>query len=640
MRFSFKKIKFNFKLIVTIICVLVTMVIIFILLSQSSRGHIDIDDFTHQETRRSLRAMNTIESTFNLAYLKPVITSSNQDSASQITDGNDKTAWTDEYQSKDNWLEIDLKKTHPVTQCKLKFKDNLAAHQYQIFTSIDHQNWTLAYDASKNDDINNVQVNNFKLNTRYIKIIFLYPQDKQPVEIKECKIYNRIKKAPHKTIMVLAPHEDDEVIIAGGIIKEAVDRGDTVKVLLATNGDFHGPDRAPQRIRESVNALEKLGVTKKDILFLGYADTGGNVGFNYTNSFLYQLFTAKSGTDIFSGRSGNQQTYGCPGVVDDYHFTLTRVHADYTRDNFLSDLRTAIETYKPDDIYTTSRYDMHYDHAYLNFFTVEAILNIKKSNDSSYNPLLHEAIVHFYTGKDHPGKDHSPTWPNDHDWPQLDTDATGIRPYTMPNNFDKTLLDWDKRECVLVPPSMSETPCEINFKRHILKMYSSQYTDITIGKFSKKDEIFWTRSFGSLSYSASVIASSEKKESGQGALNVIDGTADGAASGLPLGYNRFPHAEWVSNNEKSGAWICLTWEHPQKISKIILYDRPNRTDHIIQGVLTFSDGSTVDVTALPDDGRALEVNIPAKTVTWVKLTITGVSPSTESIGLSEFEVFS
>ena len=57
---------------------------------------------------------------------------------------------------------------------------------------------------------------------------------------------------------------------------------------------------------------------------------------------------------------------------------MTGDHALYTRENFLSDLQMAISTYMPTDIYVPSRYDTHFDHAYLDLFAIEAIRIYRK----------------------------------------------------------------------------------------------------------------------------------------------------------------------------------------------------------------------------------------------------------------------
>ena len=43
-----------------------------------------------------------------------------------------------------------------------------------------------------------------------------------------------------KTILVFAPHPDDEALMGAGIIKTALTNGDTVKVVVVCNGDVNG----------------------------------------------------------------------------------------------------------------------------------------------------------------------------------------------------------------------------------------------------------------------------------------------------------------------------------------------------------------------------------------------------------------
>ena len=57
------------------------------------------------------------------------------------------------------------------------------------------------------------------------------------------------------------------------------------------------------------------------------------------------------------------------------------------------------------------------------------------------------------------------------------------------------------------------------------------------------------------------------------------------------------------------------------------------------GLLVFSDGTTLPVGELADDGKTgTEVTFAPKTVTWVAFFVTKVKPSTLNIGLSEITV--
>ena len=74
------------------------------------------------------------------------------------------------------------------------------------------------------------------------------------------------------------------------------------------------------------------------------------------------------------------------------------------------------------------------------------------------------------------------------------------------------------------------------------------------------------------------------------------------------------------------------------IRGVRLFDRPNSDDHTQAGTLTFSDGSSIDVADIADDGSMKRIVFDAKTVAWVKFQVTGGRGSNR--GLSEIEALS
>jgi len=91
--------------------------------------------------------------------------------------------------------------------------------------------------------------------------------------------------------MVLAPHPDDETLVTGGLLQQAVAAGAAVRVIFATDGDNNPwpqrvierrwritpADRAhwgARRRGEALAALTCLGVPTESAVFLGYPDQG------------------------------------------------------------------------------------------------------------------------------------------------------------------------------------------------------------------------------------------------------------------------------------------------------------------------------------------------------------------------------
>ncbi len=126
------------------------------------------------------------------------------------------------------------------------------------------------------------------------------------------------------------------------------------------------------------------------------------------------------------------------------------------------------------------------------------------------------------------------------------------------------------------------------------------------------------------------------------AVSTSKSTAQGAAKakdGYPGGAPMNPAQEWVTNGEKAGGWIQYSFASPTPLDGVTLFDRPNLADQVVGANIVFSDGSSVPVAALPNNGSGLTIRFPARTVTSVRLNITAVSGTTTDVGLGEFEAW-
>jgi len=136
---------------------------------------------------------------------------------------------------------------------------------------------------------------------------------------------------------------------------------------------------------------------------------------------------------------------------------------------------------------------------------------------------------------------------------------------------------------------------------------------------------------GSIANKARVTASSEIAEKGK-AANVIDGIIRTNGKG-----------EWISKStvtfwgQIDYPWIQLTWDKPQSINKIMLYDRAATTVHNAGGTLFFSNGTRLPVFEIPNNGAPKVISFPEQTVSWVRFETTDADGP--GIGLSEIEVY-
>ena len=106
----------------------------------------------------------------------------------------------------------------------------------------------------------------------------------------------------------------------------------------------------------------------------------------------------------------------------------------------------------------------------------------------------------------------------------------------------------------------------------------------------------------------------------------VDGIGEWACEGVTTdwGYIRFP-------------WIQLTWNEPQIINKIVLYDRASVKDNIAGGKLLFSDSSYIWVNQIPADGSGKAIHFSPRSVSWVKFIVN--DGTGKDLGFSEIEVF-
>jgi LmbE family N-acetylglucosaminyl deacetylase len=294
-------------------------------------------------------------------------------------------------------------------------------------------------------------------------------------------------------VLVLAPHPDDELLMAGGVIRNALLSGRSVAVAVVTNGDQNGflclghSRNGYQRQKETVDALSVLGLPENRIVFLGYPD-GGLRKLQSTRPLSTWRF------DEEGICTPGHTTYGRYGAAGrDAHSAWYGTPAPYTSEALAGDLKDLLTRLKPLDIYLSHPQDSHPDH-HLSYVYLRRALNslLEKAGPGDYplvrTPVLHGALVH--AGK--------------RCWPSVGTAGTceHVRFPAMPGI--ETPLRYPSEmmavnEELPVPAEMLSPSPKDNLKFRALEMYHSQYQNRLdhdwMAGFIRSSEVFYREQF-------------------------------------------------------------------------------------------------------------------------------------------------
>jgi LmbE family N-acetylglucosaminyl deacetylase len=436
-------------------------------------------------------------------------------------------------------------------------------------------------------------------------------------------------------ILVVAPHPDDEVLSAGGIMEAALNGGTAVDVAVITNGDYYGTSYGLTRQGESVAALATLGMPEERVMFLGYPDAGLLAIWN----------DAPSPTDAWlSPRNGRSATYGSRGFGGgDVHTVMTGAPGAYNRPTLVGDVGLVLARTRPAAIYTTGPFDHHPDHRGT-FYAVRDAARALAATDPAFRPTVYTTIVH-----DPVGYPYDDFWPahsgrtvtldagNEAGWPNPAAGSGVSRrfdpsvPFVMPPSLPRTILGWAARDVWPVPRAMADPVFDTNRKVAVLRQYVTQVGDV-LWSHVKADEFFWSAPLrtsvftANVARAATVTASAESP--GQGAAGAVDGVVDGAPGR--------PEAEWAASPGQSAATLSLVWPRALDVDRVVLYDRPGLADQVTVTRLVLDDGTSVPVGALANDGRGDDV-VLAAVHRISRLTV--VLEARGTAGLAEVEVF-
>lgn len=406
----------------------------------------------------------------------------------------------------------------------------------------------------------------------------------------------------NKKVMVIVPHEDDDLLISGQVLPPMYKNGADVRVVFATNGDKRVS--AYTRQSEACNALEKLGIPREKVIFLGYPDGT-------------QLYVGKK---AFSFSSGWDHTYAGKGFKD-YHFDRFGTHAKYTAENMVDDIESVVLEYRPDYILAID-FDTHTDHRGVSISFEKAMERILKK-ESGYTPKVLKCFGY------------SLAWKSKPDFYALNIKSTVMQDREKNNDpsyeTDVPQYRWNNRiRLPIDKKSLSHSILRCS-EYKALSEHLSQYAYCYSERIINGDSVYWNRRTDSLTYNADISVSS-----GDASL-LNDFRLIGVGNRTAGLHVKLENC--VSRFDKNDAQKTVTvkFDSPKTVPCVSLYDNFGLNSNILGGVITFSDGSKVEVPALNADGSETRVVFePKHNITSFTFKVTeyeGVA------GLDEIEAF-
>lgn len=400
-----------------------------------------------------------------------------------------------------------------------------------------------------------------------------------------------------RRIMLIVPHQDDDLNVMGGTIEEYLRYGSEVYVVYLTNGDM-----TPAEIRyaEAIACLSKLGIPEEHVIFLGYGDRWKEGG--------PHLYNAEPGR-IMESRAGFYATYGTTDHPSYHEGT------DYTIENLLADMESVILEYRPDTIFCCD-YDEHPDHKATSLVFEKAMGNILKEY-TDYQPCVFKGFAY------------RTAWNNVFDYYSLNMKSTQEESMPVADPMVE-YYRWENRIRFPVDASGLSRSLLGSRSYEVLNTYVSQNVYQKAQSMINGDKVFWERMTTSLCNRAEISASSGRVD----LLNDFmllenNNLADDAC--MPY------DGVWIPTSEDPEKQLFVQFPEKTDVASIVLYDHPSPEQNVKQLAITFDNGETVTCGPLDPIGSPTTVMVDQKQISSFAVEL--VAAEGAEAGLTEIEAF-
>ena len=412
-------------------------------------------------------------------------------------------------------------------------------------------------------------------------------------------------------VLVIVPHEDDEILTAGSAIYSLSKLGAEIRIVYTTNGDWKYS--AKDRIREALLSAALLGVSEDRVLFMGYGDA-------VADSRRMHLFYHSD--DPVESPAGFRMTYGIE-EHQDYAYQRFGVHHSYCASNYLKDIVSVIEQYRPDLIICTD-FDEHPDHRMLALYLDKAIGIIKKENPH-YSPEILKSFSYALRYTAIP--DYSAV-----NNPETQRPIVGVNKKYAYDIIGKFNYGWEGRVRLPMPPQTRTQDLSANLLAEALSKHRTQCVISRADCIINSDEVYWRRRTDNITFNADLTVSSGI---GEYLNDFMLFDVNNIDSPIP----EFADFCWKPSKEDKRKSALFKWNAAQTIAKIVLYGALSDDSEINALRIRLSDGTEILTGKIPQNGTPLVVDMGTHTnIEWCEISITECIG--EHYGISECEIFS
>lgn len=278
-------------------------------------------------------------------------------------------------------------------------------------------------------------------------------------------------------LLVLVPHQDDELNIAGQVLPTFLDAGYDCRICFSTNGDGF-KSNGPVRLKEAIKVAECFGVGRDNLIFLGFDDSlGPDHPYNRV-------------ADGAALAAPLTKTYA--DAVVPYSEARDGKPLPQCRETLVADVAHLLSEWRPDTVLCVD-YDSHPDHRALSLAFEEALGQVMR-RDRSYRPLVLKKFAYpsvWYGPVDY--WDFAPT----------------VRPERCGEfELDNPMYAWEDRVRVAPHPSAITRHFFANAVVKAAMRYPSQNGWFFMASVCNADVVYWVRRTDNLILDAEVVSSS------------------------------------------------------------------------------------------------------------------------------------